>query len=279
MTPRVSKRRARFIRSGVPVLGICYGMQTMAAQLGGQVEGSSHREFGAAQVRPTADSPLLDGLEDNRDAQGRRVARCVDESWRSRDRGAARDSRSSPPATTRRSRPWPMNRGASTALQFHPEVTHTLQGGEILRRFVREIAGCARELGHPQYHRGQRGAHPRSSGQAITCCWGSREASIPPCWPRCCIGPSAPSSPAYSSIMDCCAWARAIRSWRLSPSTWVCMSFESTPSSDFWRRWPAKRIRRRSAKSSAGSSSRYSTRKRRNSRTSSGSRRARFIRT
>ncbi|HEX3602691.1 MAG TPA: glutamine-hydrolyzing GMP synthase, partial [Steroidobacteraceae bacterium] len=58
---------------GVPVLGICYGMQTMAAQLGGQVEGSSHREFGAAQVRPTNGAVLLDGLEDNRDAQGRRL--------------------------------------------------------------------------------------------------------------------------------------------------------------------------------------------------------------
>ena len=58
---------------GVPVLGICYGMQAMAAQLGGRVESSSHREFGAARVRPTANSPLLDGLEDNRDAQGRRV--------------------------------------------------------------------------------------------------------------------------------------------------------------------------------------------------------------
>ena len=57
----------------MPVLGICYGMQTMAAQLGGQVESSTHREFGAAQVRPTADSRLLDGLEDNRDAAGRRV--------------------------------------------------------------------------------------------------------------------------------------------------------------------------------------------------------------
>jgi len=58
---------------GVPVLGICYGMQTMAAQLGGQVELSQHREFGAAQVRPAAGSRLLDGLEDNRDAEGRRV--------------------------------------------------------------------------------------------------------------------------------------------------------------------------------------------------------------
>src|SRR6201995_3222445 len=55
---------------GVPVLGICYGMQTMAAQLGGQVEMSTHREFGAAQVRPVAASRLFDGLEDNRDAAG-----------------------------------------------------------------------------------------------------------------------------------------------------------------------------------------------------------------
>src|SRR6202161_2654567 len=64
---------AEVFTAGVPVLGICYGMQTMAAQLGGQVESSSHREFGGAQVRPAADSPLLDGLEDNRDAAGRRV--------------------------------------------------------------------------------------------------------------------------------------------------------------------------------------------------------------
>src|ERR1700692_4005496 len=59
--------------SGVPLLGICYGMQTMAAQLGGQVESSTHREFGAAQVRPTGDSRLLDGPGGNRDSSGRRV--------------------------------------------------------------------------------------------------------------------------------------------------------------------------------------------------------------
>jgi GMP synthase (glutamine-hydrolysing) len=126
---------------GVPVLGICYGMQTMAAQLGGQVESSSHREFGAAQVRPTGDSPLLDGLEDNRDAQGARVL----DVWMSHgDRVVAvppgfkivGSSDNAPLAAmadeTRR----------FYGVQFHPEVTHTLQGAEILRRFVREIAGC-----------------------------------------------------------------------------------------------------------------------------------------
>jgi GMP synthase (glutamine-hydrolysing) len=126
----------------VPVLGICYGMQTMAAQLGGQVELSQHREFGAAQVRPAANSRLLDGLEDNRDAAGRRVL----DVWMSHgDRVVA-----VPPGFTviASSDNAPLAAMADESrrlygLQFHPEVTHSLQGGEILRRFVREIAGCA----------------------------------------------------------------------------------------------------------------------------------------
>jgi GMP synthase (glutamine-hydrolysing) len=126
---------------GVPVLGICYGMQTMAAQLGGQVESSSHREFGAAQVRPTGSSRLLDGLEDNRDAAGRRVL----DVWMSHgDRVAALPPGFSVIAASDNA---PLAAMADEArrlygLQFHPEVTHSLQGGEILRRFVREIAGC-----------------------------------------------------------------------------------------------------------------------------------------
>jgi GMP synthase (glutamine-hydrolysing) len=127
---------------GVPVLGICYGMQTMAAQLGGKVELSRHREFGSAQVRPGASSRLLDGLEDNRDADGRRVL----DVWMSHgDRVVA-----VPPGFTviASSDNAPLAAMADESrrlygLQFHPEVTHTLQGGEILRRFVREIAGCA----------------------------------------------------------------------------------------------------------------------------------------
>ena len=126
---------------GVPVLGICYGMQTMAAQLGGQVELSTHREFGAAQIRPTAPSRLLDGLEDNRDSAGRRVL----DVWMSHgDRVVA-----VPPGFTAiaASDNAPLAAMADEArrfygVQFHPEVTHSLQGGEILRRFVREIAGC-----------------------------------------------------------------------------------------------------------------------------------------
>jgi GMP synthase (glutamine-hydrolysing) len=127
---------------GVPVLGICYGMQTMAQQLGGQVEGSTHREFGAAQVRPTNDSPLLDGLEDNRDTQGRRLV----DVWMSHgDRVTALPPGFKVIASTDNA---PLAAMADEGrrlygLQFHPEVTHSLQGGEILRRFVREIAGCS----------------------------------------------------------------------------------------------------------------------------------------
>src|SRR5271157_5401390 len=127
---------------GIPVLGICYGMQTMAAQLGGQVESSQHREFGAAQLRPTGTSRLLDGLEDNRDAAGRRVL----DVWMSHgDRVVALPPGFSVIAASDNA---PLAAMADESrrlygLQFHPEVTHTLQGGEILRRFVREIAGCA----------------------------------------------------------------------------------------------------------------------------------------
>jgi GMP synthase (glutamine-hydrolysing) len=114
----------------------------MAAELGGEVESSTHREFGAAQVRPTDPSRLFDGLEDNRDSSGRRVL----DVWMSHgDRvvtlppgfKAIGETDNAPLAAM-------ADEGRRLyGLQFHPEVTHTLQGTEILRRFVREIAGCA----------------------------------------------------------------------------------------------------------------------------------------
>ena len=175
---------------GVPVLGICYGMQTMAAQLGGQVESSTHREFGAAQVRPTGTSRLLDGLEDNRDAAGRRVL----DVWMSHgDRVVALPPGFSVIAASDNA---PLAAMADEArrlygLQFHPEVTHSLQGGEILRRFVREIAGCAAtwatgNIIEDSVARIRAQVGPRQ-GAAGAC----RAASIPRCWRHCCIGPSA----------------------------------------------------------------------------------------
>ena len=132
----------RVFELNVPVLGICYGMQTMAAELGGEVESSTHREFGAAQVRPTDPSRLFDGLEDNRDSSGRRLL----DVWMSHgDRVVALPPGFNAIGATDNA-PFAAMADESRrlyGLQFHPEVTHTLQGTEILRRFVREIAGCA----------------------------------------------------------------------------------------------------------------------------------------
>ena len=126
---------------GVPVLGICYGMQTMAQQLGGRVVGGMHREFGYAQVTASAPCRLFDGLRDHTDAQGRAQL----DVWMSHgDRvdelppgfvGVAFSNNIPLAAMVDESRRF-------YAVQFHPEVTHTLQGERILERFVREICGC-----------------------------------------------------------------------------------------------------------------------------------------
>jgi GMP synthase (glutamine-hydrolysing) len=125
---------------GVPVLGICYGMQTMAAQLGGQVAASSEREFGYAEVTVTGATRLLDALEDRRDGVGNAVL----DVWMSHgDRVAALPPGFAVTATTT-SIPFAAmsdERRRFYGVQFHPEVTHTTQGARLLERFVREICG------------------------------------------------------------------------------------------------------------------------------------------
>jgi GMP synthase (glutamine-hydrolysing) len=126
---------------GVPVLGICYGMQTMAQQLGGRVLPGAHREFGYAQVTACAPCRLLDELSDHSDSQGRALL----DVWMSHgDRVEAL-----PPGfiAVGFTNSVPLAAMADEArryyaVQFHPEVTHTLQGVRILERFVREICGC-----------------------------------------------------------------------------------------------------------------------------------------
>src|SRR5690242_20637111 len=126
---------------GVPVLGICYGMQTMAQQLGGKVLPSNHREFGYAEVTATAANRLFDGLFDRRDAQGRAVL----DVWMSHgDRVGALPEGFIVNASTG-SIPFAAmtdERRRFYGVQFHPEVTHTTQGARLLERFVREICGC-----------------------------------------------------------------------------------------------------------------------------------------
>ncbi|MBS3965351.1 MAG: glutamine-hydrolyzing GMP synthase [Methylomonas sp.] len=126
---------------GVPVLGICYGMQTMTEQLGGKVESSEHREFGYAQVRAHGHSALLKDIEDHVSPEGHGLL----DVWMSHgDRvvelptGFKRiaSSDGAPIAGI-------ANEDKNLyALQFHPEVTHTRQGGRILTRFALDICGC-----------------------------------------------------------------------------------------------------------------------------------------
>ena len=125
---------------GVPVLGICYGMQTMAAELGGKVEQSSHREFGYAEVTPQGSS-LLAGLNDFPDADEPKL-----KVWMSHgDRGAAVPDGFEITATSPNSPMAAMEDSSRHyyGLQFHPEVTHTEHGQQILSRFVHDICGCA----------------------------------------------------------------------------------------------------------------------------------------
>jgi GMP synthase (glutamine-hydrolysing) len=129
-------------QAGVPVLGICYGMFTMAVQLGGKVEASDHREFGYAEVRAHGHTALLKGIEDFSTGEGHGMLKV----WMSHgDKVTALPSGFKLMASTPSCPIAGMADEAKRyyAVQFHPEVTHTVQGAALLTRFVREICGCA----------------------------------------------------------------------------------------------------------------------------------------
>jgi GMP synthase (glutamine-hydrolysing) len=127
--------------SGVPVLGICYGMFTMAVQQGGEVEASTHREFGYAEVRAHGHTALLKGIEDFSTPEGHGMLKV----WMSHG-----DKVTALPPGFKLMASTPSCPIAGMAhedkryygVQFHPEVTHTLQGRALLERFVLDIAGA-----------------------------------------------------------------------------------------------------------------------------------------
>ena len=135
---------------GVPVLGICYGMQTMAAQLGGKVEMGKVREFGYAEVRARGHSALLKDIQDRVTGEGHALL----DVWMSHGdkvtglpagfRLIASNSATPIAAMADESR-------KLYGVQFHPEVTHTLQGKAILERFVLGICGLAGDWNMPDY--------------------------------------------------------------------------------------------------------------------------------
>lgn len=142
VTAADSPRAPQCLFSGSwPLLGICYGMQTLALQLGGVVQRGASSEFGYAQIRSSGADALLHDIRDHMGADGRGLL----DVWMSHgDKvsalpegfdGVAATDACPIAAMAHRSKPW-------FGIQFHPEVTHTPQGKRILERFVLEICAC-----------------------------------------------------------------------------------------------------------------------------------------
>ncbi|MFA6443117.1 MAG: glutamine-hydrolyzing GMP synthase [Sterolibacterium sp.] len=135
---------------GIPVLGICYGMQTMAEQLGGRVENAQRREFGYAEIRAQGHSKLLEGIQDRVNGAGHGLL----DVWMSHG-----DKVTEIPPGFKLIASNPATPIAGMAdetrrfygVQFHPEVTHTLRGKDIFGRFLHEICGCRGDWKMPEY--------------------------------------------------------------------------------------------------------------------------------
>jgi GMP synthase (glutamine-hydrolysing) len=148
--PNAPRAPAAVFELGVPVLGICYGMQTMAAQLGGAVEASRTREFGYAEVRARGHTTLFRDIEDRRNADGHGLL----DVWMSHG-----DKVIELPPDFVLAGSSPACAIAAMAdesrrfygVQFHPEVTHTRRGAAILARFAHDICGCGHDWNMRDY--------------------------------------------------------------------------------------------------------------------------------
>ena len=126
---------------GVPVLGICYGMQTMAMQLGGKVENADHHEYGYAQVRARGHTALLKDIEDHTSEEGYGLL----DVWMSHGDHVIKIPKGFKLMASTDNAPIAGIADEDRkfyGLQFHPEVTHTKQGQRIIERFVHGICGC-----------------------------------------------------------------------------------------------------------------------------------------
>ena len=135
---------------GVPVLGICYGMQTMAQQLGGKVESSGKREFGYAEIRARGHSALFRNIQDRTNEQGHGLL----DVWMSHGDKVTELPPGFKVIGGNDSTPVAAMADEARhfyAVQFHPEVTHTLKGRQMIARFVLEICGCGHDWNMPDY--------------------------------------------------------------------------------------------------------------------------------
>ncbi len=141
---------AAVFEAGVPVLGICYGMQTMAQQLGGKVEAGHQREFGYAEVRARGHTKLLNGIADFTTSEGHGMLKV----WMSHgDKVTEMPPGFKLMASTDSCPIAGMADEARNfyAVQFHPEVTHTIQGENLIRRFVLDICAVKPDWNMPDY--------------------------------------------------------------------------------------------------------------------------------
>ncbi|WP_374500830.1 glutamine-hydrolyzing GMP synthase [Zoogloea sp.] len=135
---------------GVPVFGICYGMQTMAAQLGGKVESSGKREFGYAEIRARGHSDLFRNIQDRTNDEGHGLL----DVWMSHGDKVTELPPGFKVIASNESTPLAAMADEARkfyAVQFHPEVTHTIKGKEMIARFVHEICGCQHDWNMPDY--------------------------------------------------------------------------------------------------------------------------------
>ena len=135
---------------GVPVLGICYGMQTMAQQLGGKVESSGKREFGYAEIHAHGHSGLFKDIQDRANNDGQALL----DVWMSHGDKVTQLPPGFKVIASNESCPIAAMADESRnfyAVQFHPEVTHTLKGKEMFAHFVHDICGCGHDWNMPDY--------------------------------------------------------------------------------------------------------------------------------
>jgi GMP synthase (glutamine-hydrolysing) len=142
VTEQNSPRAPEYVfAAGIPVLGVCYGMQTMAEQLGGSVQGSDKREFGYAQVEVIGDCPLFANIEDHLADNGNSLL----DVWMSHGDKVAGIPDGFTTVAQTPSCPYAAMYNVEKqfyGVQFHPEVTHTRQGLRILQHFVMDICQC-----------------------------------------------------------------------------------------------------------------------------------------
>ena len=143
----------------VPVLGICYGEQTMAKQLGGTVESGHHREFGRAEVEVKASSALFDGVWKPGDRK---------QVWMSHGDRVTKLPPGFSVIAASENAPFAAiadEKRGYYGVQFHPEVMHTPDGAKLLRNFALKIAGCHRRLDHGRLPRARHRPDPRPGRQ------------------------------------------------------------------------------------------------------------------